>query len=47
MTAYALQGLLAARESGYKVEPYRIARGEDALVALYEEYPRAVPGLKG
>ena len=46
MTAYALYGLLQARDHGYKVDPSRIFRGRDALQMLYRKYPRAVPDLK-
>ncbi len=46
MTAYALYGLNAAMRAGYKVEPYRIERGKQALLSMYAEYPRAEPDLK-
>jgi len=46
MTAYALYGLLQARDNGYKVEPNRIWDGRNALRELHRKYPRAVPDLK-
>lgn len=46
MTAYAVAGLLEARQAGYKVDEWRISQGVRALRKLYAEYPRAVPDLK-
>jgi uncharacterized protein YfaS (alpha-2-macroglobulin family) len=46
MTAYALDGLLQARENGVNVQAFRVENARRALKALYDEYPRAVPDLK-
>jgi alpha-2-macroglobulin len=46
MTAYALDGLLQARDAGAQVETWRIPRAATALKALYAQYPRAIPDLK-
>lgn len=46
MTAYAVFGLVEARDAGYKVDEWRIANGVRALAAMYAEYPRAEPDLK-
>jgi uncharacterized protein YfaS (alpha-2-macroglobulin family) len=46
MTAYALDGLLQARENGANLEQYRIVTGVRALQQLYAQYPRATPDLK-
>jgi uncharacterized protein YfaS (alpha-2-macroglobulin family) len=37
LTAYALQGLAAARDAGYKTDPQMIERGRDRLVAYLAE----------
>jgi len=46
MTAYALDGLLQARESGTEIDALRVDRAGRALQALYAKYPRAIPDLK-
>ncbi|MFN7983706.1 MAG: MG2 domain-containing protein [Vicinamibacterales bacterium] len=46
MTAYAVDGLLKAKEAGSKVDEDRIANGAHALVELWTKCPRAVPDLK-
>lgn len=46
MTAYALDGLLQARDRGVTVDDYRIQSARRALEQLYAQYPRAVPDLK-
>src|SRR6185436_14937386 len=46
MTAYALDGLLQARENGARVEDGRIFTATGALKRLYAQYPRAIPDLK-
>jgi hypothetical protein len=46
MTAYALDGLLQARDNGVRVEDWRISNARNALQRLYAEYPRALPDLK-
>ncbi|MEW5981438.1 MAG: MG2 domain-containing protein [Acidobacteriota bacterium] len=46
MTAYAVAGLLEARQAGFKVDEWRIGQGVRALRKLYAEYPRAIPDLK-
>jgi uncharacterized protein YfaS (alpha-2-macroglobulin family) len=46
MTAYALDALVEAGASGYRVEQWRVLNGTSALESLYTEYPRAVPDLK-
>jgi uncharacterized protein YfaS (alpha-2-macroglobulin family) len=46
MTAYALDGLIQARDSGVRVEPWRIQQAARALGQLYEQYSRALPDLK-
>ncbi|MGE0042628.1 MAG: alpha-2-macroglobulin [Vicinamibacterales bacterium] len=46
MTAYAIYGLMEARDAGYKVEDWRIDNGARALARMYQDYPRAVPDLK-
>lgn len=46
MTAYAVDGLLKAREAGSRVEEFRIQNGARALVELWTKYPRALPDLK-
>lgn len=46
MTAYALYGLVEAREAGYKSDEWRISNGTRALAQLYAQYPRAEPDLK-
>lgn len=46
MTAYALDGLMLARDAGVRIEEWRLANGTRALQQLYERYPRAVPDLK-
>jgi hypothetical protein len=46
MTAYAVYGLLEAREAGYKVDSWRLANGVRALRRLYRDYPAAVAELK-
>lgn len=46
MTAYALYGLLEARDAGYKTDEWRIANGTRALAQMYAQYPRAEPDLK-
>lgn len=46
MTAYAVAGLLEAKQAGYKVDEWKISQGVRALKKLYAEYPRAVPDLK-
>ncbi|MGE3273933.1 MAG: alpha-2-macroglobulin [Vicinamibacterales bacterium] len=46
MTAYAIYGLLEARDAGYRVEEWRIDSGARALARMYADYPRAVPDLK-
>jgi uncharacterized protein YfaS (alpha-2-macroglobulin family) len=46
MTAYALDGLLQARENGAHVEDGRIFTATSALKRLYAQYPRAIPDLK-
>ncbi len=46
MTAYALDGLLQARENQVAVGGYQITIGTQALQALYAKYPRAIPDLK-
>lgn len=46
MTAYAVDGLLQARDNGTRVEEWRIFSGARALVQLWNAYPRALPDLK-
>ncbi|MEP7305471.1 MAG: MG2 domain-containing protein [Acidobacteriota bacterium] len=46
MTAYALDGLLQARDNDVNVDGYRIQLATHALQRLYALYPRAVPDLK-
>ncbi len=46
MTAYAVDGLLQARDGGKTIDASRIERGVEALKALYAKYPRAIPDLK-
>jgi alpha-2-macroglobulin len=46
MTAYAVDGLLKARDAGSTVEQYRIENGARALTELWAKYPRALPDLK-
>jgi uncharacterized protein YfaS (alpha-2-macroglobulin family) len=46
MTAYAVDGLVQARDHGVRVEAWRITRGAEALMTLWTKYPRAVPDLK-
>ena len=46
MTAYALYGLLEARQAGYKIDEWRLRNGARSLMTLYATYPRAVPDLK-
>ncbi len=46
MTAYALYGLVEARNAGYKADEWRISNGTRALAQMYAQYPRAVPDLK-
>ena len=46
MTAYALDGLLQARDNGIRVEAYRIGLARRALQSLYVDYPAALPDLK-
>ncbi len=46
MTAYAVAGLLEAKQAGYKVDEWKISQGVRALKKLYAEYPRAIPDLK-
>jgi uncharacterized protein YfaS (alpha-2-macroglobulin family) len=46
MTAYAVDGLMQARDNGVQVQEYRISSGATALRELYEKYPRAIPDLK-
>ena len=46
MTAYAVDGLMLARDNGVKVDDWRISQGADALGKLYAKYPRAIPDLK-
>jgi uncharacterized protein YfaS (alpha-2-macroglobulin family) len=46
MTAYAIDGLVRARDNGVRIEEWRIASGARALIELWTKYPRAVPDLK-
>ena len=46
MTAYAVDGLIQAREHGVRIQEWRIGSGAGALRRLYDEYPRAIPDLK-
>lgn len=46
MTAYAVDGLLKARDNGTRVDEGRIANGASALMELWTKYPRAMPDLK-
>lgn len=46
MTAYAVDGLIQARENGVRVEAWRINSGAGALATLLRDYPRMVPDLK-
>jgi len=46
MTAYALDGLLQARDNDVNVDGYRIQLATHALQQQYALYPRAVPDLK-
>jgi uncharacterized protein YfaS (alpha-2-macroglobulin family) len=46
MTAYALDGLLQARDNGVRVERGRINNARNALERLFAKYPRALPDLK-
>jgi uncharacterized protein YfaS (alpha-2-macroglobulin family) len=46
MTAYAVYGLLEAQRAGYRVDRSRVNLGTQALLKLFNEYPRAVPDLK-
>jgi hypothetical protein len=46
MTAYAVFGLLEARDAGYRVDQWRLANGTRALRRLYRDYSAAVPELK-
>jgi uncharacterized protein YfaS (alpha-2-macroglobulin family) len=46
MTAYAVYGLLETKAGGYQVNDYKVRQGLGALVALYRDYPRAVPALR-
>ncbi|MEQ1869250.1 MAG: MG2 domain-containing protein [Vicinamibacterales bacterium] len=46
MTAYAIEGLLQAKENGVTIEGYRIITASNALRAMYGQYPRAIPDLK-
>ena len=46
MTAYAVDGLMQAREHGVRVEEWRISQGAAALTQMYQKYPRMVPDLK-
>ena len=46
MTAYAVDGLMQARDAGVRLEEWRIPNGARALVQLWSKYPRAVPDLK-
>ncbi|MGC4083427.1 MAG: alpha-2-macroglobulin family protein [Vicinamibacterales bacterium] len=46
MTAYAVDGLMQARDTGVRLEEWRINSGARALVRLWNEYPRALPDLK-
>jgi len=46
MTAYALDGLLQARDNGANVDVWRINNAKLALTRLYAQYPRAIPDLK-
>jgi uncharacterized protein YfaS (alpha-2-macroglobulin family) len=46
MTAYALDGLLQAREHKVDLEDWRINSAVRALRELYAKYPRAIPDLK-
>ncbi len=46
MTAYAVYGLVEAKNAGQDVDEYRAGRGASALARLYDEYQDAVPDLK-
>jgi uncharacterized protein YfaS (alpha-2-macroglobulin family) len=46
MTAYAIDGLLQAREHGVRIQEWRVSNGARALQELWTKYPRAVPDLK-
>jgi uncharacterized protein YfaS (alpha-2-macroglobulin family) len=46
MTAYAIDGLLQARDNGAQVQIFRVVQASRALAALYARYPRARPDLK-
>jgi alpha-2-macroglobulin len=46
MTAYALDGLLQARENNVTVDVERISNARNALQQLFTSYPRALPDLK-
>jgi alpha-2-macroglobulin len=46
MTAYALDGLLQARDNEVTVEDWRLTSAARALGRLYARYPRALPDLK-
>ena len=46
MTAYAVYGIVEAKNAGYKVEGYRLSRGVASLAKQFAEYPRAMPDLK-
>jgi alpha-2-macroglobulin len=46
MTAYAVDGLIQARDNGVPVDTWRIAAGARALQGLWTQYPRTMPDLK-
>lgn len=46
MTAYAVEGLVQAKDAGARVDEWRISSGRRALQELWAKYPRAVPDLK-
>lgn len=46
MTAYAIDGLLQAKENGVRIDDWRIASASQTLRGLYEQYPQAIPDLK-
>ena len=46
MTAYAVFGIIEARDAGYKIDQQRLENGLHSLASQYADYPRAEPDLK-
>ena len=46
MTAYAVYGLLEAQRARYRIEPWRLQNGAQALMRLFVQYPHAWPDQK-